>query len=280
MNTWVAPHLTGGIGNRLFELAATLGAAEKWGKPACFFLKMISKNDHSKEDSILKLFPTLPQVTECDLWDSVPEPNGACFIYCPFPDKAPGDRVVVEGYRQTPLYFPSKPILPAWELCVPLSLQESLAERYELRTLDQKSRTWCIHVRLGDYKTLPHHQIPILPYYQKCLDNVPRGRRVLLFSDEPELCKAFVEREVKLRGLTFSVCTEQNDVASLWLMSQCCGGAIVANSTFSWWGAYFARQNSPFPSVYPAYYPDIWGKGLPPAKDVVPSWGHKVKIIL
>ena len=38
MNEWVAPRLTGGLGNRLFEFAAALGLAEKYKKP-CIFLK-------------------------------------------------------------------------------------------------------------------------------------------------------------------------------------------------------------------------------------------------
>jgi len=31
---------------------------------------------------------------------------------------------------------------------------------------------------------------------------------------------------------------------------------------------------------YTAYYPDVWGQGLPPAKDVVPSWGTPIHVVL
>ena len=83
-----------------------------------------------------------------------------------------------------------------------------------------------------------------------------------------------VEREEEY----FDICNETKDYISMWLMSQCWGGAITANSTFSWWGAYFARQNAPKP--FTAFFPNVWGQGLPPAKDVVPDWGTSVHINL
>jgi hypothetical protein len=100
----------------------------------------------------------------------------------------------------------------------------------------------------------------------------------MLFSDEPDLCKDWISNEVTSRGLSFIVCEELTEVEPLWLMSKCLGGAIVANSTYSWWGAYFAKQNAT--KSFPAFFPDVWGKGLPPAHDVVPSWGTAVPITL
>jgi hypothetical protein len=61
-------------------------------------------------------------------------------------------------------------------------------------------------------------------------------------------------------------------------MSQCWGGAITANSTFSWWGAYFARMRSSNPSSYVAFYPDTWGAGLPIPKNIIPPWGTKISV--
>ena len=280
-NTWVAPHITGGLGNRLFELAAALGAEEKWGIQCVFFMKMFQKNDHDDADTILKLFHYIFQVADAQSYYIEPEPNGHVFIHTPLPHSAPAERVILGGYRQTEKYFPlGRAVSPVWENLLGEKEKESFLRKYKLESSEEKFSTWFLHVRLGDYKILPHHQIPIVPYYSTCLDKVPKGARILLFSDETDLCAQWIFSETHKRGLQFDICHETKDYISMWIMSQCLGGAIVANSTFSWWGAYFARQNSLPAKPYTAYYPDIWGQGLPPAKDVVPSWGKAVAINL
>ena len=81
----------------------------------------------------------------------------------------------------------------------------------------------------------------------------------------------------KKHGLECIPCLESDEITSLWLMSQCKGGAIVANSTFSWWGAYFARLTHPDPLSYKAYFPAVWGHGMPPATDIIPEWGTRIE---
>ena len=56
-------------------------------------------------------------------------------------------------------------------------------------------------------------------------------------------------------------------------MSLCWGGAVIANSTFSWWGAWFAHQSTSKPESFVGVYPKVWGQGLPPARDIIPKWG-------
>jgi hypothetical protein len=278
MESWVAPHLTGGIGNRLFEFAAALGAAEKWGKPSVFYRPMIQKNDHGPVDNILKLFPNVPVLTTEQSYASYPEPNGHVFKYTPFPQSAPGDRTVILGYRQSEKYFPAEASLlkPDWSPFLDSQTKQVLLSKHGFSTDASKSRTWFLHIRLGDYKVLPHHQINIAPYYEKCLNEVPKGSHIILFSDELNLCAGWFAAICSQRSLEPIICMEADEIKSLWLMSQCHGGAIVANSTFSWWGAYFARQE--VGEAYKAFYPSVWGQGLPPAYDVVPEWGIKVEV--
>jgi hypothetical protein len=278
-NKWVAPHITGGLGNRLFELAAALGAEEKWGHQCVFFMKMFQSNDHDDASTITKLFPYIFQVTDAPSYYIYPEQNGHVFTHTHLPQTAPAERVVLGGYRQSPKYFPlGRDIMPDWNSLLEKKEKESLLKNYKLESSQEKISTWFLHVRLGDYKTLPHHQIPIVQYYSECLDKVPKGSRILLFSDEPQLCSRWIFQETHKRGLDFDICNETKDYVSMWLMSQCLGGAITANSTFSWWGAYFARQNALKP--FTAFFPDVWGQGLPPAKDVIPDWGTSVHINL
>ena len=282
MNTYVTPHLTGGLGNRLFQFAAALGLSEEYTIPCVFTESNISKNDHGPPDSICKLYPQIPRIIDNQSAAIYEEARGGCFIYQPFPIKPLADRVVIDGWRQTEKYFPKQKSLlnPSWSTLLTAQEQQSLLEQYNLISEEGKKNTWFIHVRLGDYKILPHHQIPVIPYYQACLNEVPKNSKVYLFSDEPHLCAQWVDTQCKGRNLAFDICNETNEINALFVMSNCHGGAIVANSTFSWWGAYFSWLQQEQPETFKAFYPSVWGQGLPPARDVVPSFGTSVAIEL
>lgn len=272
MDYWVAGHITGGLGNRLFQHAAALGLAEKWGRKAVFYLPQAAPTNHGPFESIFRLFPNVPVVIEEKPTLLLPEANGHVFTYTPFQNDPVAANIVIDGWRQSERYFPALGVHAAVEETIPLARREELRRKYAV-----DATTCFVHIRLGDYKLLPHHQIDIGTYISRAAKEFPQGSRFLVFSDEATQYKTMLEDFVKAVGHIPCVVEESDEVETLYLMSQCWGGAIVCNSTFSWWGAYFARQRCPTPKTYKACYPIVWGTGLPPARDIIPSWGIPIQ---
>ena len=93
-----------------------------------------------------------------------------------------------------------------------------------------------VHVRRGDYLGLPHHH-PVcgIGYYERAL-NMLSPSEIMVFSDDIEWCK----QQPLFKGAYFA---RGNEIEDLITMSQC-DSFVIANSTFSWWGAWLADQVS------------------------------------
>ncbi|NBO60990.1 MAG: alpha-1,2-fucosyltransferase [Flavobacteriia bacterium] len=267
--SWVAPHLTGGLGNRLFQYAAAAGLAEKWNRQVVFFLPRCNETGHGPFENTFKLLPLVPVLASEAEWETLLEPQSCMYRFCPFPDTPIEKNAVIQGYRQTESYFPSGGVR--------LDFKTALGEqRFQELKLKEPTNTWFLHVRLGDYKILPHHQVDLRKYYVKCLVHVPKDAKLLFFSDEPKLCAEAFRGICSQLGLQFEVVEREDELECLYLMSQCKGGAITANSTFSWWGAYLAHQDSPL--TFRAFYPTQWGQRMPPPVHIIPSWGTAIDV--
>jgi len=259
---WVAPALTSGLGNRLFQLAAAAGAAELWNRELVFTLAACKDSPHGPIASIFRMFPSIRIIDEIDNSVEMKEPPRRFYDYVPLPP-APNANCVISGFRQSPLYFPSK-FQPDWDVALGGPLIRKKVERLAgLESMDERRRTYAIHVRLGDYRLLPHHQVDLTKYYEEALKRVPAGARLHIFSDEPNACNGL------FRAFKTSMAVTASDAESLYEMSLCLGGTITANSTFSWWGAWFAHEAG---AVW-ATYPSSMGNGQPEPIDLVPSWG-------
>lgn len=275
---FVAPRIGGGIGNRLFEFAAAAGAAEKWGRRLCFATEYVEPNTHGSPTTIFKMFPQVPVVDiPAEEMDSVEYGNEEVYTFRPFPERPPSDRtIVMKGFFQSPLYFPKGGVWPNWGHAINVTRLAAIECESGLTNDAERRRTWFIHFRFGDYKDNMFHYWPLDRYYKKCLMSVPSGARLHVFSDEPELCHDWLLGTLEEIGAKVEVTWSKTvvDVEGLYEMSLCWGGAICANSTYSWWGAYFAHMRGG--NAHRAYYPDGWGLGVPPPSDLVPSWGEKV----
>jgi len=263
---WVAPALTSGLGNRLFQLAAAAGAAEQWGCELVITLAACKESPHGALASIFRMFPKI-RVIEDNGSIEMKEPPRGFYMYMPV-GPPPSANCLISGFRQSPKYFPLR-FTPDWDSALggPL-LRKKVEQLAGLESMAERKRTYAIHVRLGDYRILPHHQVDLARYYEAALRRLPAGARLHVFSDEPNTCqRLFTSREV-------TMAVTASDVESLYEMSLCLGGTITANSTFSWWGAWFAHEAG----AAWATYPSSMGNGQPEPTDLVPSWGTTLSV--
>jgi len=95
-----------------------------------------------------------------------------------------------------------------------------------------------LHVRRTDYVTNPNHTTLGFEYYEEALKQFDSKRNVLIFSDDTEWCK----NQKIFESDRFYVSEGQTNYADLCLMTLC-EDHIIANSSFSWWGAWLAEDN-------------------------------------
>jgi len=160
------------------------------------------------------------------------------------------DNVYLDGYWQSPLYFNNIRDILLEELMPVQTLIES-ENMYLLEILNKASVS--IHLRRGDYITNfknkeVYLEIPI-GYYNEAIRFIEQkidNPVFFIFSDDNN----WVKNNFNLKNCIFV--EEINPVKSMFLMSNCKHN-IIANSTFSWWGAWLNNNNNKI-VVSPAHW--------------------------
>lgn len=103
-----------------------------------------------------------------------------------------------------------------------------------------------LHIRRGDYLNLQSfHPTPPLEYYVEALKRLP-DIPVLIFSDDPDWC---FQQEL-FNSNRFLISQSDQADFDMCLMTMC-NYHIIANSSFSWWGAWLADSKKVFaPKVW------------------------------
>lgn len=271
---WVAPNLTDGLGNRLFQMAAALGAAEKWNTKPVFFTPRIAPSVHSDCSVVYQLFSNynLPKVELANSWKQHVEPPYECWKYTQLPSQAPGNQTVLQGYFQSEKYFPSKGIELNFEAAIP---KDKVATYKSSMNFED---TWFLHLRLGDFLILPQYDINIKDYLQRVFTQIQEKRqgqkkiKMLVFSDSIDKATELLSK-LPTPGIELLIVKDLNAVETLYLMSLCGGGGICSNSTFSWWGAYSSLAKK---KGNPIYVPSRWILYNVPQEDVYSSWMTRI----
>ena len=153
----------------------------------------------------------------------------------------PQGTIYLEGYWQSEAYFKDVEASIRQDLKItPPTDASNLAMAAQIR----HSTAVAVHVRFFDE---PHAaSISNAPdnYYAravKTMDQIAPNAHYFIFSDQPEAARARISLP---NDRVTPVAHNQGDeqaYADLWLMTQC-QHFIIANSTFSWWGAWLAAN--------------------------------------
>lgn len=145
------------------------------------------------------------------------------------------DEINLFGYFQTEKYFSH--------------IRDELLEDFEfldeiqnpcIEMISQVKDPIALHIRRGDYLiNSGNHNNLTLDYYEKALSLFDSQRNVIIFSDDSKWCK-----EQSLFGDDrFLISDNENPYVDLCLMSMCTD-FIIANSTYSWWGAWLSKNKN------------------------------------
>ena len=254
---YISARISDGLGNRFFQTAAMLGYAEKHGHTPVFVKDWIHINNHVGPHNIHDYFPSIQTIRLEPGWTLMEEPADGGYTYFELP--AVDKNVNLKGFFQTEKYFPKRGIQRP-------GILGGLESRY--------SGYAFLHVRRGDYllEVCKHHYVDLRAYYRYALAFFSGAEtRILVCSDDITWAKANMS---SLYGdlilASHMEFFEGSDYETLRAMTACSRGGICANSTFSWWGAYWnvGRGGG---GMY--FMPGRWGHPpLPPAMDIHPPW--------
>ena len=132
-----------------------------------------------------------------------------------------------------------------------------------------------VHVRRGDYATDPRvqkfHGMTPLEYYHAAARRIlslVREPVFFMFSDDP----AWVREHLVMEAPTVHVAHNgpRRDYEDLRLMSAC-RHHVIANSSFSWWGAWLAERPG-----HRVIAPARWFRNGPDTRDLIPARWERI----
>lgn len=241
----------GRLGNQMFQFAATLGTANRLEKIArfpienCTFKNMTGPFDPATGQN---------SYTKCDLLDGfnisaeyfIPSSeikisgsyNESAFTFNHDILRIP-DNCTLFGYFQTEKYFKEYRGLILDQFTFKDEYYNPASDYIESMKKSNKGlKLTSIHIRRGDYISSPdHHPVCSLQYYAEAVRriNTESPSKFIIFSDDVEWCKK------TFTGDAYVFPDLDNPFSEMCAMSLC-DNNIIANSSFSWWGAWLNKN--------------------------------------
>ena len=245
--------IVGGLGNQLFQIAATLAYAWKHNKTAVFIYADESESIFQKRPTYWNsFFHNIPTTNSLD-FSTYKTYKDPMFSFTPVP--LHNSNVLLDGYFQSYKYFDTFRDKLKSTICLPDIEKQIIQKKYHSLLL-LKNKVG-VHIRRGDYLKLKqfHTVLSNTDYYKKALKAFSKNTSFLIFSDDISWCKKMFKKIStpwpnnmlkksinKYHEQNSFYFVEDNDITEFFLLSQC-EHHILANSSFSWWASYLSPNN-------------------------------------
>ncbi len=224
--------LNGSLGNQMFQYAALRSISKKFNYQYCLPYIENSNVLDAKRLNLIDCFKLNTDTTNnVNLYKIKLDTlafDEEIFNKCP-------DNVDLDGYFQDIKYFENN----ADDIRNSFTFYEKYSDvgnQYFYSSFKDEE-VISLHIRRGDYLKFSHHPTQKIDYYEKALSFFDSNLKVLIFTDDIE----WARQQKLFNSERFFFSTNNNTAVDLY-MQTLCSYHIIANSTFSWWGAWFANS--------------------------------------
>lgn len=288
-------HIVGGLGNQMFQYAAGLRLERERGTQLRLDIQdYVNYDDREYVLDFFKIKAEIAIPAEVAIYRKyqdfpyrrIPQPllrlvppfrgktyyHQKVFHYDPIFETLP-DNTYIKGHFVSYKYFEQveKEIFDNFQLKNGYS---KAAQKLQKEV--KKDTCISLHIRRGDYVKVPkfkaRHGVLSLEYYQNALtlieSKIGKKFTIYAFSDDIDWVKKNLKTKHKIVSVSDKISLPHED---LLLMSEC-DHNIIANSTFSWWGAYL-NQNENKIVCYPSNWDNVPNRDY---SDLAPKEWQKV----
>ena len=278
-------NLMGGLGNQIFQIFATISYSIK-SKNQIKFLKL-EKLGGGTTTVRYTFWESFFVNLKIFLMSELPQPfhiiKETDFTYNELPICEMIDtNIMINGYFQSYKYFEENykticRIIGLHKMKDTLLFNNGLQEDYLENTIS-------MHFRIGDYKKIQdYHPLATYNYYKNALDYIKNVHikcnfNVIFFCEDNDIDDVLINiNKLKEQFSNYEFIRGNNNLAD-WeqmLFMSCCHHNIIANSSFSWWSAYFNSWKYKI-----VCYPSVWFglKTNNNTKDLCPPEWIKIEV--
>lgn len=241
----VSPFIQGRLGNMMFQIATSYVYGLKYDKELILNLHHTHEFKKNGGDRYLDtIFKKIKIIDSSEQkYDETYRGNPNVFRQDVIPERKVDNLLINGFYFAIQLTEHVKQIQELFEF--PDDIIENVNSKY--RDIINLDNTCSIHVRRGDYLDAKMFYNLDLEYYKRAISNFNENTNFIIFSDDINWCKENIKF---IKNCTFIENNE--DLEDLYLMSRC-DDHIIANSSFSFWGA-FLNKNLNKKVYFPEYF--------------------------